>query len=190
MKSIAIFGSGKGTNAKNIINYFKFHKKISVQLIVTNNASAGIIDVAKKAKINIFTFNNINPNSSKNILEKLKKNQINLIVLAGFLLKVPSIIINSFPNSIINIHPALLPKFGGKGMYGLNVHKAVLEKKESWSGITIHHINHEYDKGKIIFQAKCDVLKNDTIKLLAKRVQKLEYEFYPIIIKKLIENDN
>ena len=190
MKNIAIFGSGRGSNAKNIINYFRFHEKTSVKLIVTNNANAGIIDIAKKARINILIFNNINSNSSNNILEKLKKNQINLIVLAGFLLKVPTIIIDSFPNLIINIHPALLPKFGGKGMYGLNVHKAVLEKKESWSGITIHYINHEYDKGKIIFQAKCAVLKNDTIKLLAKKVQKLEYEFYPIIIEKLIENGN
>jgi len=190
MKNIAIFGSGKGSNAENIINYFKFHDSVTIKLIVTNNKNAGIIDVAKKKKINFIVLNKTNPLLDQNILKELTTNQINLIVLAGFLLKISTIIINKFPNAIINIHPALLPKFGGKGMYGLNVHRSVLEHKEKLSGITIHFINNEYDKGKMIFQAKCVILKNDTPKLLAKRVQKLEYQFYPIIIEKILQNDN
>lgn len=190
MKNIAIFGSGKGSNAKNIISYFKSHKNISIKLIVTNNKSAGIIDVAKSNKINVLLLTETNSLSSKNILKAMNLNQINLIVLAGFLLKIPTTIINKFKNAIINIHPALLPKFGGKGMYGLNVHKTVLKNKESFSGITIHYVNDEYDEGKVIFQAKCAVLKNDTPILLSKRVQKLEYQFYPIIIEKLIQNGN
>ena len=190
MKNIAIFGSGQGSNAENIINYFQFHKRISIKLIVTNNANAGIINIAKNKKIEILILNKTPHISDKNILKQLNINQIDFIVLAGFLLKVPPIIITNFPNAIINIHPALLPKFGGKGMYGLNVHRAVLENKESLSGMTIHFVNSEYDKGKIIFRAKCSILKNDTPKLLAKRVQKLEHQFYPIIIEKILKNGN
>tara|TARA_B100000945_G_C20282464_1_gene549318 strand:+ start:50 stop:622 length:573 start_codon:yes stop_codon:yes gene_type:complete len=190
MKNIAIFGSGKGSNAENIINYFTLHKSVSIKLIITNNKYAGIINVAKKKKINFLVLNKIKPFIDENILKKLTIHQINFIVLAGFLLKIPEIIITNFPNAIINIHPALLPNFGGKGMYGLNVHRSVLENKEKFSGITIHFINNEYDKGKIIFQAKCAVLKNDTPKLLAKRIQKLEHQFYPIIIEKILQNDN
>ena len=190
MKKIAIFGSGKGSNAENITNYFKSHRSISVKLIVTNNPNARIINVAKKEKVNTLILDKTNPLLNQNMLKKLNINQIDFIVLAGFLLKIPPMIVNSFPNAIINIHPALLPKFGGKGMYGLNVHKAVLKNQELVSGITIHYVNEKYDKGKIIFQAKCAILKNDTAKLLAKRVQKLEYQFYPLIIEKIIKNDN
>ncbi len=190
MKKIAIFGSGKGSNAENIINYFKSHPSISVKLIVTNNSNARIIDVARKEKVNTLILEKVNPLLNQNILNQLSINQIDFIVLAGFLLKIPTMIVNNFQNAIINIHPALLPKFGGQGMYGLNVHKAVLKNKESFSGITIHYVNEEYDKGKIIFQAKCAILKNDTPKLLAKRVQKLEYQFYPLIIEKIIKNGN
>jgi len=190
MKNIAIFGSGQGSNADNIINYFKFHKNITIKLIVTNNENAGIINIAKNKKIDILILNKATDISYENILRQLNDNQIDFIVLAGFLLRIPPMIIAKFPNAIINIHPALLPKFGGRGMYGLNVHRAVLENKESLSGITIHFVNSEYDKGKIIFQAKCAILKNDTPKLLAKRVQKLEYQFYPIIIEKILKNGN
>jgi len=190
MKKIAIFGSGKGSNAENLINYFKPHTTISIRLIVTNNKNAGIIDVAKKHKIHLLILNKSSSFSGKEMLKELTFHKISFIILAGFLLKIPEIIITTFPNAIVNIHPALLPKFGGKGMYGLNVHKAVLESNESFSGITIHYINSEYDEGKIIFQAKCNILKNDNPKLLSKRVQQLEYEFYPIITEKIISHGN
>ena len=128
MEKIAIFGSGKGSNADNIINYFKSHQTISIKLIVTNNSNSGIIAVGNKSKIDVLILTRNSFFSEKETLEKLKFHKISFIVLAGFLLKIPEIIINNFPNAIINIHPALLPKFGGKGMYGLNVHKAVLNK--------------------------------------------------------------
>ena len=190
MKKIAIFGSGRGSNAKNFINYFKSHKSISIKLIFTNSPNAGIIDVAKKNKVDFKILTRADFQSGKELLNDLKFHKISFIILAGFLLKIPELIIANFKNAIINIHPALLPKFGGKGMYGLNVHKAVLESNDSFSGITIHYVNSEYDKGKIIFQAKCGILKNDTPKLLAKRIQKLEHQFYPIIIEKILQNDN
>ncbi len=190
MKKIAIFGSGRGSNAENIINYFKSHKSIYIKLILTNSPNAGIIDVAKKNNIDVLILKTVNFKSGKNLLKNLKFYEISFIILAGFLLKIPELIIDNFKNAIINIHPALLPKFGGKGMYGLNVHKAVLESNDSFSGITIHYVNSEYDQGKIIFQAKCNVLKNDNPTLLSKRVQKLEYKFYPIITEKIITHGN
>tara|TARA_B100000579_G_C22699862_1_gene789239 strand:+ start:203 stop:775 length:573 start_codon:yes stop_codon:yes gene_type:complete len=190
MKKIAIFGSGRGSNAQNFINYFKSHKSISVKLIFTNNPNAGILDVAKQNKMDFKILTKADFQSGKELLKDLKFHKISFIILAGFLLKIPELIITNFTNAIINIHPALLPKFGGKGMYGLNVHKAVLESNDSFSGITIHYVNSEYDKGKIIFQAKCNILKDDNPTLLSKRVQKLEYKFYPIITEKIIIHGN
>ena len=190
MKNIAIFGSGNGSNAENIIKYFKSHKNISIKLIVSEKQNAKIIDIAKKWKLDSLIIKDNFISNIDDIFKKTNYYNINFIVLAGFLLKIPEKFINSFPKSIINIHPSLLPKFGGKGMYGLNVHKAVLDAKEKKSGITIHYVNNKYDEGKIIFQAKCSVLKNDSPKLLAKRVQKLEHQFYPFIIEKIINHGN
>jgi len=189
MKKIAIFGSGKGSNAKNLINYFKSHKHIMIELIVTNNPKSGIVDIANEAKINLFFINKSEFILGEATIKKLKFHKISFIVLAGFLLKVPKLIINNFSNKILNIHPALLPKFGGKGMYGIHVHNAVLEASETVSGITIHYVNNEYDKGNIIFQAKCNILQNDSAKLLSKKIQQLEYQFYPMIIEKAINNE-
>ena len=190
MKNIAIFGSGNGSNAENIIKYFKSHQNISIKLIVSEKQNAKIIDIAKKWKLDSLIIKDNFTSSIDDIFKKTNYYNVNFIVLAGFLLKIPEEFINSFPKSIINIHPSLLPKFGGKGMYGLNVHKAVLDTNEKKSGITIHYVNNKYDDGKIIFQAKCPVLKNDSPKLLAKRVQKLEHQFYPLIIEKIINHGN
>ena len=190
MKRIAIFGSGRGSNAKNIIKYFKFHKNISIKLMVTNKSGAGIVTVGKENKIPTLIIEDHKQDLNDKILKTLTENLIDFVVLAGFLLKIPSTLINKFPNCIINIHPALLPKYGGKGMYGINVHKAVLKNNETVSGITIHFVNEDYDKGEIIFQAKCSVLPNDSPKLLSKKIQKLEHQFYPIIIEKLITNEH
>ncbi len=190
MKNIAIFGSGNGSNAENIIKYFKTHQNISIKLIVSEKPNAKIIDIAKKWKLDSLIIKDNFISSIDDIFKKTNYYNVDFIVLAGFLLKIPEKFINSFPQSIINIHPSLLPKFGGKGMYGLNVHKAVLDANEKKSGITIHYVNNKYDDGKIIFQAKCSVLKNDSPKLLAKRVQKLEHQFYPLIIEKIINHGN
>tara|TARA_B100001287_G_C22654972_1_gene517207 strand:- start:898 stop:1470 length:573 start_codon:yes stop_codon:yes gene_type:complete len=190
MKNIAIFGSGNGSNAENIIKYFKSHQNISVKIIVSEKHNAKIIDIAKKWKLDTLIIPDKFINSTEDILKKTNYYNINFIVLAGFLIKVPEKFINSFPKSIINIHPSLLPKFGGKGMYGINVHKAVLDANDKETGITIHYVNKKFDEGKIIFQAKCQVLKNDSPTSLAKRVQKLEHQFYPLIIEKIINHGN
>jgi len=188
MKKIAIFGSGNGSNAKNIINYFLFNKEILIRLIVTNRDKSGIIEVAKKYKIDILIVSKSDPEHQT--LDYLKKQNISFIVLAGYLKKIPKIIINNFPNKIINIHPSLLPKYGGKGMYGINVHKEVLINEEKETGITIHYVNNEYDEGKIIFQAKCDISKCKNVKLISNKVRKIEHQFYPIIIEKILKNGN
>ena len=152
MKNIAIFGSGNGSNAENIIKYFKSHKNISIKLIVSEKQNAKIIDIAKKWKLDSLIIKDNFISSIDDIFKKTNYYNVNFIVLAGFLLKIPEKFICSFPKSIINIHPSLLPKFGGKGMYGLNVHKAVLDANEKKSGITIHYVNNKYDDGKIIFR--------------------------------------
>jgi phosphoribosylglycinamide formyltransferase-1 len=186
MINIAIFASGSGSNAENIIKYFKDNKNIHVKLIVSNKSDAYVLERAKKLNIQSAIFNKTDFNESEKVIETLKANNINFIVLAGFLLKVPQNIIDAFPNKIINIHPALLPKFGGKGMYGDNVHKAIIQAKETESGITIHYINENYDEGNIIFQAKCEVLPTDTYQNVADKVHELEYQYFPKTIEKTI----
>ncbi len=186
--NISIWASGSGTNAENIILKFKNHPFIRVKMIVTNNPSAGVIQRAEKLKKTV----HIIPKSVlfekvHRVIELLKEEEIDLIVLAGFLLKVPKEIIQEYPNKIINIHPALLPKYGGKGFYGNRVHAAVLQNKEKETGITIHYVNEEYDEGQIIIQSKCPVLETDTEETLAQRVHQLEYEFYPKVIEQIAE---
>ena len=188
MKNIAIFGSGKGSNAKNIINYFKLDKQIIIKLIVTNRFDSGIIEIAKKNKINTLVISK--SKTEGQILSELKKENISFIVLAGYLKKISELIINNYPKKIINIHPSLLPNYGGKGMYGLNVHQKVLNSKEKETGVTIHYINEKYDEGKIIFQAKCNISDCKTAKLISRKVQNLEHQFYPIIIEKILKNGN
>jgi len=184
MNNIAIFASGSGTNAENIIKYFSNNPKVTIAAVFTNNVHAGVIDRAKKLNITYYVFSKNELNSGK-VLEMLLALNINFIVLAGFLLLIPKDIIRNFKNKIINIHPALLPKFGGKGMYGDNVHKAVIENNETESGITIHYVNELYDNGDIIFNAKCKVEATDNATSLAAKIHKLEYKYFSEVIEKL-----
>ena len=186
-KNLAIFASGNGSNAENICYFFKKSSDINVVLICSNNKNAYVVKIAKKLDIPLFLFTKKELENFLKLKNILKKNRIDFIILAGFLLKIPKKLLKNYPNKVINIHPALLPKYGGKGMYGNNVHKAVLEKKETESGITIHFVNSKYDDGEIIFQTKCRVEKNDSIESLGRKIQKLERAFFPKIIEGVIK---
>ncbi|MGM0505514.1 MAG: phosphoribosylglycinamide formyltransferase [Bacteroidota bacterium] len=188
MNKIAVFASGSGTNAENLINFFKENKKIEISYIFSNNKNAYVIQRAKNHDIKHYIFSRTEFYNTTNILQILQKNNIDFIVLAGFLWLIPDYLIKNYPDRIINIHPALLPKYGGKGMYGMNVHKAVIQNNEKESGITIHYVNNEYDKGDIIFQARCAVHKDDTAETIAKKVHELEYKHFPKVIEKIITN--
>jgi len=185
MKRIAIFASGSGTNAEAIMRHFAGHKSISVVLILTNKKDAGVIVRAERFKVpcQVFTKSQL---EDEWLLETLTIHSIDYIILAGFLLKIPPTLTTAFPNKICNIHPALLPKFGGKGMYGKHVHEAVIGAGETESGITIHLVNEEYDKGRVLFQAKCPVLPNDSPDDLASRIHKLEHEHYPRVVEEFV----
>ncbi|HOV70722.1 MAG TPA: phosphoribosylglycinamide formyltransferase [Dysgonamonadaceae bacterium] len=185
MIKIAVFASGNGSNAENIIRYFKDNEEIRVALIISNKANAYVHTRAKNWGVPSYTFSKDEFEKGDPILEKLREYQIDFIVLAGFLLKISDPILKAYPQRIINIHPALLPKYGGKGMYGDHVHKAVLQAGEKESGISIHYVNERYDEGDIIFQARCPVLPSDTPEELAQRIHKLEYEYYPQVIEKI-----
>lgn len=176
---IAIFASGSGSNAENIIHYFSESDKFVFPVILSNKADAFVHERAKKLEINSFTFSREQFVAGEEVLSFLKTFKIDYIILAGFLLKVPEVLIRAFPNKIINIHPALLPNYGGKGMYGDNVHKAVKAAGDSESGITIHYVNENYDEGNIILQAKCPLTDEDTPETIAQKVHKLEYEHFP-----------
>jgi phosphoribosylglycinamide formyltransferase-1 len=186
---IAIFASGNGTNAENIISHLKTisNLPISVSLIVTDKENAGIHEVALKNNIPIFVIPKSDINVGAEILKHLKKHQIEFIVLAGYLKKVPLNILQAYERNVINIHPALLPKYGGKGMYGKHVHEAVIENKESESGITIHYVDEIYDNGEIILQEKCNVLSTDTAETLGEKIHQLEYKHYPEVIASLLK---
>lgn len=187
MKNIAIFASGEGTNAENLFNYFNNDRRVKFKLVVTNSDTAGVIERAEKYKKNVQIISKAALNEyTDKIIEFLKTEHIDLIVLAGFLLKIPEAFIKAFPNQIINIHPSLLPKYGGKGMHGMSVHRAVIENKERESGVTIHYVNEEYDKGEIILQAKCEVEENDTPETLSLKIRALEFEYFPKAIEKII----
>lgn len=187
-KKIAIFASGSGSNAEVIATYFKQHSQIEVSCILTNNPDAFVLKRAKKLGIPtyIFTRNELKANECVSTI--LNKEEIDYIVLAGYMKLIPEWMVNKYQNRILNIHPALLPKYGGKGMYGLHVHSAVIDAQELESGITIHLVNIEYDKGEILYQAKCPVLSEDTPETLAERVHQLEHLHYPQIIEKHILN--
>lgn len=185
MKRIVIFASGSGTNAENIIKFFNHTKTAKVTQVLCNNEHAKIFERCKKLNINCLHFNKEAFFTSDKILNLLKE-QADFIILAGFLWKIPQKIVSAFPNKIINIHPALLPKYGGKGMYGMNVHKAVKENKESETGITIHYVNENYDEGAIIFQAKTALIDEDTPETIAKKIHILEQNYFPSIIESII----
>jgi len=182
-KRIAIFASGNGTNAQRIVEYFKDNEEIEICLILSNKPNAGVLLRAEKLGIRTEVFNRDEFKKGQKVDVLLQENDIDLIVLAGFLWLVPTFLIEKFPNRIINIHPALLPKFGGKGMYGMNVHKAVIESGESQSGISIHYVNNKYDDGQIIFQAKFNIEEGETPESLANKIHQLEYEHFPIIVE-------
>jgi phosphoribosylglycinamide formyltransferase-1 len=187
---IAIFASGNGTNAENIISHLKTisNLPISVSLIVTDKENAGIHEVAYKNNIPIFVIPKSDINVGAEILTHLKKYQIEFIVLAGYLKKVPINILQAYERNVINIHPALLPKYGGKGMYGKHVHETVLANKEIESGITIHYVDEIYDNGEIILQEKCNVLSTDTPETLAEKIHQLEYVHYPKVIADILKS--
>ncbi|ASB49622.1 phosphoribosylglycinamide formyltransferase [Alkalitalea saponilacus] len=186
MKNIIILASGSGTNAENIIKYFNNSTTAKVTWLLSNKEDAYAITRAKNLNINTLTFTKEEFSNLDKVLHFLIEKQPDLIVLAGFLLLVPSKIVRAFPNRIVNIHPALLPAYGGKGMYGEHVHKAVIENKENKSGITIHFVNENYDEGDIIFQASCSISKNDTPESLAEKIHELEHAHFPKVIEGLL----
>jgi phosphoribosylglycinamide formyltransferase 1 len=186
MKNIAIFASGKGTNAEAIIQYFKNHPSIKIALVVTNNPAAGVIKIAHANKIISAIVSKDFFNDRERMTNFLQSQNIELIVLGGFLQLIPKFLLQEFPNRIINIHPALLPKHGGKGMYGLKVHEAVIANKETETGISIHYVNENYDEGKVILQKKIPIAVTDNPETLATKVQALEHNWYPKTIEKLV----
>lgn len=186
MKRIVIFASGSGSNAENIFHYFKDKNTCEVSLILTNNPTAGVIERARRLQIPYQVFTKNDFTSSDRIAEELVNMKTDLIVLAGFLWLVPSSLIDAFPHRIINIHPALLPKYGGKGMYGDFVHRAVSEAREIETGITIHYVNEFYDEGAVIFQKSVSIEKGEEPELIAKKVHALEYEYFPKVIEEII----
>jgi phosphoribosylglycinamide formyltransferase 1 len=185
MKNIVLFASGSGTNVENIIVYFNQNPIAKVVSVFCNNPNAKVIERAIKQHVPVVVFSKEDFTSNL-ILNKLKEYQPDLIVLAGFLLKFPSSIIEKYSNQIINIHPALLPKYGGKGMYGMRVHAAVIENNESETGITIHHVNEHYDEGNIIFQQSIKIEDCTTTEEIAERIHKLEHKYFPRIIEKIL----
>jgi len=188
LRNIVILASGSGTNAEAIVKHFSQSEHGRVSLIMSNRQDAYVLVRAAKLKIPAFVFSRTDLYETDIVLNRLIDEKPSLIVLAGFLWLIPEKILNRFPNQIINIHPALLPKYGGKGMYGQKVHEAVIAAKEKESGITIHYVNQHYDKGDIIFQAHCPVSPDDTAEILAKRIHELEYRHYPEVIDKLLKS--
>lgn len=185
-KRIVIFASGSGTNTQNVIKYFQQSQVAEVVLVLTNKKDAKVLERAKQLKINGLWFSKKELHSEEGILRILQKNEPDLILLAGFLLKFPPHIINEYPNKVINIHPALLPKYGGKGMYGKYVHQAVVNNNEKESGITIHYVNEAYDEGAIIFQKSVSLSETDTPDDVAQKIHLLEYEYLPKVIEELL----
>ncbi|CAN1577994.1 PurN Folate-dependent phosphoribosylglycinamide formyltransferase PurN [Spirosomataceae bacterium] len=186
MIKIAIFASGSGSNAERITEYFNSNDHVEVSLILTNNPAAGVIERAQRLNIPTLIFNKKLFAQTDKIVEILQSQGIDWVILAGFLWLVPSNLTRAFENRMINIHPALLPKYGGKGLWGHHVHEAVVANKEKETGITIHYVNEHYDEGKVIFQAKCEVTENDTPESVAAKIHELEYQYFPEVIYKEI----
>ncbi|MEX1002459.1 MAG: phosphoribosylglycinamide formyltransferase [Crocinitomicaceae bacterium] len=186
VKRIAIFASGGGSNAEAIICHFKKVAEADIHLIITNNPNAGVIERAKKHGISYYVHSHEEADSG-HILQLLQSNAIDFIVLAGYLKKIHPDLIQAYPHKIVNIHPALLPKFGGKGMYGMHVHRAVVDAGEKKSGATIHYVNEAYDEGAIIEQHSCAIEKDETPEEVQKKVLELEHRYYPACIEQLIK---
>jgi phosphoribosylglycinamide formyltransferase-1 len=186
MKRIAIFASGSGSNAEAIARYLTDRTDVEVSLILTNNPDAGVIQRARRLHIPVVVFDRKTFYNSDRIVDLLRNQTIDLVVLAGFMMLIPGQLVQAFPKKIINIHPALLPKYGGKGMYGHFVHEAVVAAGESESGITIHYVNEVYDEGEIIFQAMCTLTPADTPDDVAVKVQALEHEHYPRVVEQVV----
>ncbi len=186
MKRIVLFASGSGTNVENIATYFQDHPEVVIEAVLTNRRDAKVIDRCNRLKLNVLYFNRNAFDQTDCVLNILKGMDPDLIVLAGFLWKIPANMVHDFKGKIINIHPALLPKYGGKGMYGMNVHRAVKSANDGESGISIHYVNEYYDEGDIIFQARVALEEQDTAEDIAKKVQQLEYEYFPRIIEELL----
>lgn len=185
-KQIVLFASGSGSNVENIVRYFESNPNVTIASVLTNKRDAKVLDRCNRLKINALYFNKHAFTESNFVLNILQNINPDLIVLAGFLWKIPENLIEAFPNKIINIHPALLPKYGGKGMYGMNVHNAVKENKESESGITIHYVNANYDEGAMIHQEKTSILPDNTPDEIAEKIHQLEYDYFPKTIEKLL----
>jgi phosphoribosylglycinamide formyltransferase-1 len=186
MKRIVIFASGSGSNAENLIRFFQSKDTASVVMVLTNNPFAKVLDRCKKLEVSALSFNKV-ALLNGDVLNLLKTSKPDLIVLAGFLWKFPESILKVFPNKVINVHPALLPKYGGKGMYGMHVHEAVVSNKESETGITIHYVNEHYDEGAIIFQANCEVSPSDSADDVASKIHELEMEHFPKVVEGLLK---
>ena len=188
MVNIAIFASGSGSNAENLMQHFVGNNKVKISWIVTNKEDAGVVQRANKFRKGVQIISRYAlENTTEKFIEFLKLEKVDLIILAGFLLKIPEKLVVAFPMRIINIHPALLPNYGGKGMYGMHVHNAVIAAGEKESGITVHFVNEEYDKGEIILQEKCFISKEDTPETLANKIHELEYKFFPLAVEQVIE---
>jgi phosphoribosylglycinamide formyltransferase 1 len=187
-KHIVIFASGAGSNAQQIINYFRNAPEVQVALIVCNKPGAGVLSIAEKEGIPVLLIEKERFFRGDGYVPELEKARTDLVVLAGFLWKIPRSLINAFPRRIINIHPALLPKYGGKGMYGAYVHQSVLSAGEVESGITVHYVDEHYDNGDVIFQTACPVLENDTPETLARRIHQLEHLHYPRVVEEIIRH--
>jgi len=186
MPQLAIFASGNGSNTQRIIEYFNENPAITIDLVLSNNADAYVLSRAANLGIPSAVFSRHTFYETSQVPEMLKANNIDFVILAGFLWLLPLNILSAYPGKIINIHPALLPKYGGKGMYGMKVHKAVIAANEPESGITIHYVDENYDEGRIIFQAKCQISQSDTPETLAQKVHQLEYRYYPEVIEKIV----
>jgi phosphoribosylglycinamide formyltransferase-1 len=183
---IAVFASGSGSNTQRIAEYFAGKGLLEISAVYCNNPEAYVLERAKILDIPAVLFNRNGFYQSTSMLDDLKSRKTDWIILAGFLWLIPDSILKAFPQRIINIHPALLPLYGGKGMYGMKVHESVIASGEKQSGITIHHVNELYDEGDIIFQATCQIQPGDTPEMLATKIHELEYEYFPVVIEKLI----
>jgi len=187
-KKIALFASGKGTNAKAIYSYFKQSPDITVGAVCSNSLSGEVLRFAKKNNVPSFFLANGSQKTFKSLASFLKKEGVDYLVLAGFLLKVPGFIIASYQHKIINIHPSLLPKYGGKGMYGKNVHSAVINNNDAYSGITIHYVNEHYDDGAVIFQYPYKRKRGETVESLEKAIQEIEHKYFSLVLEKIIKS--
>ena len=187
MRNLAIFASGSGTNAENLIRYFANHPSIRVKIVLTNNQNAYVLSRANALNVDTFVFDRCDFYETEKVINILKKYDADYLVLAGFLWLVPQRLTAAFPHRIVNIHPALLPAYGGKGMYGMHVHRAIIAAGEKQSGITIHEVNEEYDRGAILFQNSCPITSTDTPETLADKIHSLEQAYFPVVVEKWVK---